>query len=141
MPAKSFASSCIHFDVISKHCFTTLAKTININNTDQIIQTIMRPNLKRFPLLPLRHFAVTQKHPGPIREFIQIFCIQGHTKPHRKSLPKRAGCNLSKRKCTCWMSFKATTKCPKCEKFFSLYPTCSSPHSIQEGRGMPLGKN
>ena len=73
---------------MSVHCLAPLAQTVHVDDPDQVIKFVMNGELNGFPLGALGHFTVSQKHIGPVREFIDIFCVQGYTESYGQTLPE-----------------------------------------------------
>jgi hypothetical protein len=70
-----------------QHSRIALTESIDIDNSTEIIQSVMPSNLGGFPHGSLDGFSIAHQNICPVIERIDIFRIEGDTDANRQSLP------------------------------------------------------
>ncbi len=118
----------------------TLAVAVHVRDGAQIIQVVMRRDLRRFPHRPFGRLAVPHQH---VRAVVGIDAprVQRDAHAGREALAQRSGGDIDERQARRRVPFQVRRELAQLEHLVTREGTRRGPRRVQDGRGMPLGQH
>src|SRR5260370_38447547 len=86
IPAKGGSTLGIGSRIPSQFGFTALTQTVDVEDSHQVVQLVVRGMVKCFPLRALGHLAISQQNPDVIGQVTKVLTFQRNTYPNGKAL-------------------------------------------------------
>ena len=141
LPAERRDPSLVRGQIPAVHRLAALAQAVHIEDTQQVIQFVMRGDLHRFPLRAFRHFAVPEQDAGPVRQVVAIFRIERHPDADGETLAERAGRGVRVREERGRVAFQAAAEPAICGQIALVQRARGGPQRVEQRRRVSLGED
>lgn len=140
-PSKSLEFSSYCLDITSVHGFLGLAKSININDCDEIVKFVVTTKIYCFPNATLSNLSISTNTKYCVVNLIEILARISHSACHRKSLAQRSSCDIHEWNLWNWMPLNYWVFESQWHQLFLSDGSCSVKGRIQNWSWMSFWKD
>ncbi len=128
-------------DLPPVHRLSALAEPVDIDDHDEVVESVVGGMLERLPDRALRHLAVSAQDPDAIGRLFQSLAGKRDTDADGKAEAQRTGCDVDPGEQRRRMPLQPAAERAEAKKLlFGDRPRCQV-ERVQQGRSVPLGED
>ena len=141
VPAEGTSAFGVRVEIPPVHRLARLAKPVHVDDRREVVEPVVSRVLERLPDRPLRHLAVTAKHPDAIRQMVEALAGERDADADRQALAERPGRHVHPRQHRCGVALEAAPELAEGQQVLVGDRAGGLEEAVVEGRGVTLGED